>query len=249
MSGSGSHPSANARPRVAISRVHRLLRGRVASLGPKGVESGIDKRPADGPIRLGLEGLEGDHVVDRRHHGGPEKALHHYAFDHYAYWRSTLVPTPPVLDRPGAFGENLSTWGPDGSAMTEETVCIGDIYRIGGALVQVSQGRQPCFKLNLRFGIGDMALRLQESGRTGWYYRVIETGDLQEGSPIELVERPRPAWPLSRAILLLYRRTLALDDLAELASLPELAASWRQLAARRVETRRVESWKERLHGG
>lgn len=229
-------------------RVHSLLRGCVTPLGPKAVESGIAKQPVDEPVWLGSEGLDGDEVADRRHHGGPEKALHHYAFDHYAYWRAVIDPAPSILDAPGAFGENLSTLGPSGAAMTENTVCIGDVYRIGDALVQVSQGRQPCFKLNLRFGVPDMALRLQESGRTGWYYRVLEAGYLQSGMPIELVERPRPSWPLSRITDLLYRRPLSIDDLAELASLPELAPSWRQLAGRRVETRSVESWKRRLSG-
>jgi len=238
--------SKNIRGMTACA--HSLLRGPVGPLGPKGIESGIDKRRVNEPTWLGPEGLEGDSVADRRHHGGLEKALHHYAFDHYAYWRTVLDPVPSILGMPGAFGENLSSLGTTGIAMTEDTVCIGDIYRIGDALVQVSQGRQPCFKLNLRFGITDMALRLQQSGRTGWYYRVLETGYLQPGAPIELVERPLPSWSLSRAIDLLFRRTLALDDLAELASLPELAPSWRQLAARRVETRTVESWKRRLNG-
>ncbi|QFU15987.1 MOSC domain-containing protein [Microvirga thermotolerans] len=231
------------------ARIFRLLRGGVAPLGPRGVPSGIAKQPAREPVRLGPEGLEGDEVGDRRHHGGPEKALHHYAFDHYAYWRSVLDPTPTVLDAPGAFGENLSTRGADGeTAMTEETVCVGDVYRIGDALVQVSQGRQPCFKLNLRFGATDMALRVQTCGRTGWYYRVLEPGTLWEGAPIRLLERPRPTWPLARVADLLYRRPLALEELEELASLPELALSWRRLAARRIETRSVESWRERLGG-
>jgi len=227
--------------------VHALLRGGVHPLGPAGVPSGIGKRPVTEAVWLGPTGLVGDAVGDPRHHGGPEKALHHYPLDHYAFWRATLHGPPAVLSEPGAFGENVSTFG-DENAMTEETVCLGDLYRIGDALVQVSQARQPCFKLNLRFGVPDMARRVQESGRTGWYYRVLEPGFVRPTAAIRLRHRPRPEWPLSRALALLYRRTLALDELAALAALPELAASWRTLAERRIANRAVEPWSKRLTG-
>jgi MOSC domain-containing protein YiiM len=219
-----------------------VLVGPVAPLGPGGHVSGIAKTQTQGPWRIGAQGLQGDAQADRKHHGGAEKALHHYAFDHYAGWRTELGDMS-LLDAPGAFGENLSTQG-----WTEENVCIGDVVRFGGALLQVSQGRQPCYKLSLRFGRRDMAKRLQESGRTGWYYRVLEPGVAKEGDRLELVERRRPDWPLSRLTRLLYRDRDERAGLAAMAALDELAESWRTLAARRLDTGKVENWSARLYG-
>ncbi|MBK5933956.1 MOSC domain-containing protein [Rhodovulum imhoffii] len=140
-----------------------LLTGSIAPLPGGDAHSGIDKTPVTRPLALGLEGFEGDEQADRRVHGGVEKAVHHYPFEHYATWRKELGDLAP-LTPPGAFGENLSSTG-----LTETTVAVGDIFRLGGALLQVSQGRQPCWKLNLRFDVPDMAQRVQKSGRTGWY--------------------------------------------------------------------------------
>jgi MOSC domain-containing protein YiiM len=219
-----------------------VLVGPVAPLGSGGHMSGIAKAPAPAPWRIGVEGLDGDRQADRKHHGGPEKALHHYPLDHYAVWRTELGDMA-LLDAPGAFGENLSTQG-----WTEENVCVGDVLRFGGALLQVSQGRQPCYKLSLRFGRRDMAKRVQESGRTGWYYRVLEPGVVRQGDLLELVERRRPDWPLSRLTRLLYRDRDDRAGLAAMAALDELAESWRALAARRLDTGKVENWSARLYG-
>lgn len=226
--------------------VAAVLTGRLAPLGRRGVPSGIGKRPAEGPVAVSAEGLAGDEQGDRRHHGGPEKAIHHYDFGHYAAWRAEWGGMRPDMvphfDRPGAFGENISTTG-----MSEATVCIGDVYRLGGVLVQVSQGRQPCWRLNERFGDPRMARRVQESGRTGWYYRVLEAGTVAAGDAIRLVERPAPAWTLARVLHLLYRDMLDMDSLAELAALPQLAPPWRTLVRQRIERRAVEDWSRRLN--
>jgi MOSC domain-containing protein YiiM len=218
------------------------LSGPVAALGPAGHRSAIAKTPVPGPWRIGPLGLEGDAQADRAHHGGPEKALHHYPLDHYAAWRAELGDLA-LLDAPGAFGENLSTQG-----WTEENVCVGDVLRFGAALLQVSQGRQPCFKLGLRFARRDMAKLVQESGRTGWYYRVLEPGLAQEGDRLDIIERPHPDWPLARLTRLLYRDRDDREGLAAMAALPALAENWRALAARRLETGQVENWSARLYG-
>ena len=220
-------------------RVRAVLVGKVAPLGQRGVPSGIAKRPQDGTVWLSRNGLEGDEQADRKHHGGAEKAIHHYPFDHYARWREELsgVSIPAF----GAFGENISTLG-----MTETEVCIGDVFRIGPALVQVSQGRQPCWKLNERSGLPDMARRVQETGKTGWYYRVLEEGEVGAGDPIRLVDRRAPEWTLAQIADVLYRDVLNLDRLSELARLPELSSSWRMLALRRIERCSVEDWSRRL---
>lgn len=219
-----------------------VLAGAVAPLGEAGHVSAIAKRPVAGPWRIGVTGLETDAQADRKHHGGLEKALHHYPFEHYAAWRDEIGPAP-ALAEPGGFGENLSTQG-----WTEETVCLGDLIRFGGALLQVSQGRQPCFKLNLRFGPRDMALRVQKSGRTGWYYRVIEPGLAAEGDMLVHIDRPCPDWPLTRLSGLLYDKTRDREALAAMAALPHLAESWRSIARRRLESGKVENWSARLYG-
>jgi MOSC domain-containing protein YiiM len=219
-----------------------VLCGQLAPLGTKGHLSGIAKTRAPDPWRVTRTGLVGDAQGDLKNHGGPEKAIHHYPFDHYAEWHQEFGGHP-LLGEPGAFGENLSTTG-----WTEEKVHIGDVIRFGSALLQVSQGRQPCWKLNARFAREDVAYRTQMSGRTGWYYRVLKEGTADPSDRLDLVERPRPDWPLSRLTALLYRDKDRYEDLTAMAAIPELAEGWRKLAARRVETRTTESWTSRLTG-
>jgi MOSC domain-containing protein YiiM len=225
----------------APARPHVLV-GPIRTLGVGRRKSAIDKRPTPPPWLIGSEGLEDDRQANRTHHGGLEKALHHYPFDHYPLWRAE-IGDPPLLAKPGAFGENLSTEG-----WTELNVCVGDMVRFGKALLQVSQGRQPCLTLNLRFSRPDMALRVQKNGRAGWYYRVIEAGVADADAALQLVARPRPDWPLARLNRLLYVDPLNRPLLAEMASLPELADNWRSLAARRLANGKVESWTRRLYG-
>jgi MOSC domain-containing protein YiiM len=220
--------------------------GGIALLGP-GVSPGvissaIEKRPVAGPIALTRLGLAGDAQADRRHHGGPDKALHHYPAQHYAAWRREL-PGQADLFEPGGFGENLSTTG-----LSEENVCLGDIFRLGSATIQVSQGRQPCWKLNLRFALPDMARRVQEKGRTGWYYRVLEEGEVGPGDRLLQVARPHPDWPLARLLRLLHHDTLDRAGLAAIAELAVLAPGWRDIAAKRLRSGLVEDWCRRLDG-
>ncbi|MHA6686618.1 MOSC domain-containing protein [Mesorhizobium sp. A556] len=218
--------------------IEALFIGKLAPLGPQRAPSGIRKARADGPQDVTSVGLLGDHQGDTKSHGGPEKALHHYPRDHYAAWAADGIEAVPA-----AFGENISTFG-----LTEGDICIGDIYRLGKAVLQVSQGRQPCWRLNARFERPDMAYRVQKTGRTGWYYRVLGEGTASAGDALTLEERPQPHWPLTRLIDLLYTRTLDLTALAGLAAMPELAPSWRNLATRRLETGSVENWEKRLRG-
>lgn len=225
-------------PPVAATR---LLVGRVRPFGPNGEPSAIDKHCVATPLRLTMTGFVGDEQGDSRHHGGPDKAIHHYPEEHYAAWRHELAQLPAECFRSGAFGENIGTVG-----LTEENVCIGDLFRLGGALLQVSQARQPCWKLNVRFGYPNMARRVQACARTGWYYRVLEGGEVAPGAELRWVERPCPDWPLARLLHHLYVEPLHCDALATLAALDVLPASWRELAARRLASGRVEDWSRRL---
>lgn len=225
-----------------MTSVEQILTGSAAPLGPRSLPSGIAKQPVAGRIFLGREGLAGDVQGDRKHHGGPDKALHHYAFDHYPYWIET-IGNRQALQRPGAFGENLSTRG-----MTEDNTAIGDVFRLGQAVIQVSQGRQPCWKLNARFGVPDMAAQVQRTGFTGWYYRVIEDGFVEAGDQLLLEDRVSPDWTIRRTWRVLYVDTMNLDDLAGMAALAHLPQSWRGYAQKRLATRKVEDWTRRLQG-
>lgn len=217
--------------------VRAVLCGSVRPLGR--TVSGIDKQPMHGPQRVESLGLVGDSQADLRVHGGVDKAVHCYSWSHYRHWRRRL-PGHPLLDAPGAFGENLCVDGLD-----EAEVCLADRWRVGGVLFEVSQGRQPCFKLNLRFGVPDMAAQVQETLRAGWYLRVIEPGELCAGDRIECVERRYPEWTIARILTAIKDRDTRPSVLEPLLELP-LPPSWRRLFERRLETSQVEDWSKRM---
>jgi len=222
-----------------MALILRLGLARQLSIIGPGVASGIIK-PSEKEALVGPEGLVGDLQGDRRFHGGPEKAIHHYPAEHYAAWRQELPALATQLE-PGSFGENISTVG-----LLEHDICIGDQYQMGEAVVEVSQGRQPCARLNWRFGLNGLARRVQESGRCGWYYRVLEPGSVSVGDPITRIARPHGDWPLTRLLEILYRRRASDAELRELLELPPLAESWKTLFRRRLETGNVEDMKGRL---
>ena len=127
-------------------------------------------------------------------------------------------------------------------------MCVGDVYRIGGAIVQVSQPRQPCWKLNLRFARADMSRAVQNSRRTGWYYRVLEAGDIGAGDTIERLARPHAQWSVERLLRVLYVDRDDRQALEGMLQLDTLSPSWRKTATRRLESGEVESWSKRLDG-
>lgn len=226
---------------MQLARIEHLLVGKAVPYTRPGSHSAIAKLPVVGPLAVGVEGLTGDEQGDRRVHGGIHKAVHHYPYEHYRRWIEQLGRLP-VLEQPGAFGENISTRG-----LSEADLCLGDVLRCGDVLLQVAQSRQPCWKLNDRFGVADMALRVQQSGMTGWYYQVLEPGELQAGQSLMLEQRPYPRWSLTRVMDVLYRHTLDHAALRELAELP-LVPNWRKLVERRLEVNAVEDWSKRLYG-
>ena len=228
--------------------IEAVLVGQIKPLGQRKVPSGIDKHPVAERIAFNEVGFLQDEQGDKRVHGGPEKAIHHYPFDHYEVWRERLADeevmlSGQALQAPGFVGENISTRG-----VVEVDVCLGDIFQLGTGRVQISQGRQPCWKLNERFGVNTMARLVQSSGFTGWYYRVLEGGVVGPGDQLKLVERLAPEWPLSKVTQLLYVKTGDLSALESLVKLPFLAESWRGLMERRLARGQVEDWTSRLEG-
>jgi len=145
----------------------------------KKVQSGIFKKPVEGPIKLYSLGLQGDYQANKKLHGGADKAVCVYPAEYYDLWRNELMK--PELSF-GDFGENFTTLG-----LRENTVCIGDRFRIGAAEVIVTQPREPCVTLNARFGLVDLAKRFQSSGRSGFYFSVIKEGTLSRGDEIKCV--------------------------------------------------------------
>lgn len=132
--------------------------------------------------------------------------------------------------------------------MNESDVCIGDQLRIGSVLFAVSQGRQPCFKLNLRFGCNDMSSQVQSTLRAGWYLRVIEEGSLQAGDAIDLVSRPHEKFTIAYLLALIRDKVVNPQVLFPVLELP-LPDSWRQLFLRRINNSQAEDWHKRLFGG
>jgi len=181
--------------------------------------SGFIKEPVAGSVRLGLLNLEGDGQADREHHGGEDKAVLAYPASHYSRWERELdLPRMPF----GGFGENFTVEG-----LEEDNVYIGDTFSVGDALVQVSQPRQPCWKISRRWKISDLTVRVLNTGRTGWYFRVLREGKIQVGQPLRLVERPFPEWTVTRAMRVMVERKRRLREAAELAECTALSPGWR----------------------
>lgn len=189
--------------------------------------SAIAKLPQSGPIAIGPLGLAGDEQADRTNHGGPDMAVHHYPHDHYCAWQGWLGDHS-LLGGEGAFGENISTLG-----LLEAEAAIGDRYRLGSALVEISQGRKPCWKLSHRFAAPKLTAAVVRTGRCGWYYRVLEPGEVTLGDGLELVERRFAQWTVERVFALIVsgarrRDPAQMRDLSRVAPLSQL---WRQRAA------------------
>ena len=189
---------------------------------PDGKLSSIDKSAVEGPVRITRMGLEGDTQTNRKYHGGEHMAVHLYAADHYPYWREN-IPEVTRLSAPGAFGENLHAIG-----LVESDVFIGDRFRLGSALLELSMGRQPCNTLARHFQRKDMVGRIIANHRCGWYYRVLEEGVAEAGDTLELVERSQEKWSVEKAFALLFdpKRKAPQNEVRDLLSLPALGPQW-----------------------
>jgi MOSC domain-containing protein YiiM len=193
--------------------------------------TGFFKAPVSGPVYVSKVNLDGDGQADLINHGGVDKAVLAYSADHYPKWREELhIPDMPF----GAFGENLTI-----SGLNEELVCIGDTFRIGPVKLEVSQPRQPCWKLARRWRMHELTGLVIRNGRSGWYFRVLEKGNIEPHMPVTLFERPNPEWSIARANHILHHERTDLAATLELAAVPKLAGSWVEELQERAERLRA----------
>jgi MOSC domain-containing protein YiiM len=202
-------------------------RPRVVMRGDEPVSTAIFKEPIGGRIRLRTLNLDGDRQADLSVHGGPTKAVYVYPSEHYEFWRREL----PGMKLPwGMFGENFTTEG-----LNESEMYIGDELRIGSALVMATEPRMPCYKLALRFGRSDIIKRFLASGRTGFYFSVLEEGDVGAGDEFAIIKKD-PARVRVADITRLYAWDKNNRELLQRAiDLEALPASWRDYFEQRMQ--------------
>ena len=185
----------------------------------KPITTGICKKPVSGQVTLGALGFEGDGVGDTKNHGGPDKAICVYSLDHYPFWEKTLGIKVPAA----AFGENLSV-----SNLKEDDVCIGDIFLLGTAAVQISQPRQPCKTLAARYGRNDLAKLVVNSGFTGFYFRVLQEGIVEMGTPLVLMEKDPQEISVAFANRIFHHDRKNREGIESVLAIPALSEAWQR---------------------
>lgn len=183
------------------------------------VSTGIFKAPVSGKVVLRTLNLDGDRQADLSVHGGPSKAVYAYPSEHYEYWQQELSEKELPW---GMFGENFTT-----SALHEVELNIGDKFRIGSAIVMVTEPRMPCYKLGIRFGRSDIIKRFLVSGRTGFYFAVLQEGEVGAGDRIELIEKSKHSVRVSDVTRLYVREKQNAELLRRAIQVEALPESWR----------------------
>lgn len=202
-------------------KIHHLFKGRPSPLPTNTALISAINRTAVHDLNIFVDHIEGDEVFNKLHHGGLQRVIHYYPLEHYDYWRGQYPETPFL---PGSMGENVSALG-----LTEQNVCIGDVYQIGEVLCSVTEPRKPCATINHQYKINSLARSVQETARTGWFFKVINPGKIQVGDQILLKDRPYPELNLECCVLALLvkpdRRIL--ESMAQNEALSE---NWRRPA-------------------
>lgn len=206
-----------------------------------GMRTAIEKYATEELLFLDFTGLSGDACAEKHFHGGVERALHHYPAEHYQYWQQEYGSH--YAFQAAGMGENISTLG-----MDEHNVYLGDRYQWGDAIIEVSQPRSPCYKLNQRWDIANFADEMQATTRCGWLYRVLQTGLVGVHQPLKLLERPDNAMTLFDVCAYFFGDPLNPEGLAQLAEQKKLSKSWRDKVAQRQISGKVEDWQARLNG-
>lgn len=229
-------------------RLKEIFAGQPKTVGEKNAEkpmerewtSAIFKEPVQGAIWVGKTGLTGDGQADLENHGGPEKAVFAYSYQHYQAWQKELGNLEITS---GGMGENFVM-----ELLTEQLVCIGDTFQIGEAVVQVSQPRQPCWKPARRFKFKTLALLIQDTGRTGWYFRVLNEGFVERSQTFTLINRPYPQWTIQRCNEILYAKEPDFSAMRELARCESLAPKLKKTLEKRIETAELPDIRKRVFG-
>lgn len=191
------------------------------------VMTGIFKEPVEGRVTVGRLNIEGDRQADLTVHGGPEKAIYAYPAEYYQFWREQF----PEINLPwGMFGENLTVEG-----LLDETVHIGDRFQVGSAQVIVTQPRVPCYKLGLKFGRDDILKRFLQSGLTGFYFAVLEEGEVAAGDRITLLQRDEHRVRVADIIRLYREDKYDLGLLQKVLAIDLLPEVWREYFRRRYD--------------
>jgi len=213
---------------IAPVVVSGIFAGRIGLLPGESRGSAIAKEPLAGPARFGSDGLAGDEHADPRAHGGAEKAVHLFPLEHYEAL-ARAFPEARHL-HPGGLGENLSTRG-----LTEDAVCIGDVFNLGGVRLQIAQPRTPCWKIDARCGVEGVAAHVAEHGLAGWYFRVLAAGECEVGDALIHVERLPGAVSLARFNRSLREARPSPQILDMLASAPGLTPDWVRKIRSRID--------------
>ena len=191
------------------------------------VETGIFKEAVEGRVAVRRLNIDGDHQADLEVHGGLDKAIYAYPAEHYPFWREQF----PEMELPwGMFGENLTLTG-----LLEDTVHIGDLFQVGSAKLMVTQPRLPCFKLGIKFGRDDILKRFLVSGMTGFYFAVLEEGEVAAGDPISLLHQDEHLVQVADIVRLYREDKYNLDLIRRVVAVEALPEEWREYFQERLE--------------
>lgn len=219
------------------SNIDHVYAGGLGILQPEGQQTGMFKQRHAGPVRVEMHGIVGDQQGDTRVHGGPEKAVHQYAAQNYKRLAQAFPGSASEL-KAGSLGENISAVG-----LCEVSVHIGDVFQVGSAVLQVSQPRSPCWKINHRFDAEHMSMFVAKERITGWYYRVIQPGCFEAGDRIELLERHSARFSIDQFWQVQLSHRPVIEDLLALAATHGLAPDWQRRLSERAKylQKRVDS--------
>ncbi|MGK8828521.1 MOSC domain-containing protein [Bacillus paranthracis] len=206
--------------------------------GGKVIHTGINKKQVKEPVYLSFVKFNGDGQADLVHHGGVDKAVCVYTGDHYPYWEKELNQDLVY----GAFGENITV-----SDMREEDVCIGDTFQIGEAIVQVTQPRQPCFKLAKKYNIPKLPLYFQETGYTGFYFRVLKEGWVSSVDTLKRLQSDPKGVSVAFANRIMHKEKQNIEGIKRILEVNALSSSWRKSFEKRISGEEINT-KERLEG-
>ncbi|MEG7924656.1 MOSC domain-containing protein [Bacillus cereus] len=206
--------------------------------GGKVVHTGINKKQVKEPVYLSFVKFNGDGQADLVHHGGVDKAVCVYTGDHYPYWEKELSQDLVY----GAFGENITV-----SGMSEEDVCIGDTFELGQAIVQVTQPRQPCFKLAKKYNIPKLPLYFQKTGYTGFYFRVLKEGWVSSVDTLKRLQSDPKGVSVAFANRIMHKEKQNIEGVKRILEVNALSNSWRKSFEKRISGEEINT-KERLEG-